>query len=124
MTQISLVHSPWPIGASYSEYVPMIPSQMQCLIFFFSWTGWLLLFIQSKQESSMFLSINFLLLQEVNREVVCSSTLIFYYFKEVDKFHDTNAVIVKSYFFSQKCGIFLGHIITLIRFCHYTMGWN
>lgn len=92
---------------------------------FFSWTGELLLFIESKQGSTMFLYIKFLLLQGVNREVVCSYTLIFRCFKEVEKFCGTNALIVKSFFFSQKCGIFFGqHAIMLIRFCHYIKGWN
>lgn len=50
----------------------------------------------------MFLYINFLLLQAVNREVVCSSILIFCYSKEVDKFCDTNALIVKSNYFCLK----------------------
>lgn len=113
----------------HGQLVPCILNMCQWYLhrsnaWLFSWTGGVLLFIQSKQGSSMFLCIYFLLLQRVNGKYVCSSTLIFCHFKEVDKFCDTNALIVKSYFFAGKCGIFLGHVVTLIRFCHYTKGWN
>lgn len=83
-----------------------------------------MLFIQSTQQSSVFLYINFLLLQGVNREVECSSILNVCYSKEVGKFSGTNALIVKSCFPSLKCGIFLGHVIPWVRFCHYTKCWN